>query len=226
MISGSNNVSYNPVVKVPLYISHVDDISAGSNEVVDDVRSEVASAQADQMQTLFISLHRLDQCQANNHHQVIQKISDICHNTSTWFKIVDVNMSRYSMQPIRCIGAAMPVVNGRTAHTRDSITIDLTTNLSSHPRTLLLLWHEYVYGLQGNKPTKNFTSIEMGRVKHTYCRRKCFWDVMVKLVNTGFTELMEIDKIRQPYGISLAFTAVLNKLQKDKKNDGHPTLCL
>lgn len=134
------------------------------------------------------------------------------------------------MQPVRRIG-------GRATNTEGTIThaithantnegLDSRAKLASHPRTLLLLWHEFLYGLDNNKPAKNFTSVERGRVKFKYCRRKCFWSVMANLINAGFTELTAIDKIHQAYGNNLSVTTVLNRMQKDKKNGGHPNLTL
>jgi hypothetical protein len=83
-----------------------------------------------------------------------------------------------------------------------------------------------LYGLAGNKPAKSFTPVERGKVKFKYCRRKVFWAIMVKLVNSGFNEVSAIDKIRQAYGINLSVSAILNSMQKDRKNGGHPNLSL
>ena len=134
------------------------------------------------------------------------------------------NMTRYSMQPVRRIGTA-----GGGSEISNHIGnegIDATAKLSSHPRTLLLLWHEYLFGLEGNKPARNFTVSERGRVRFKYCRRNCFWNVMVRLINGGFTELTAIDKAHQAYGNALSVTSVLNKMQKDKSVGGHPNLNL
>jgi hypothetical protein len=49
---------------------------------------------------------------------------------------------------------------------------------------------------------------------------------MVRLVNAGFTELTAIDKVHQAYGMNLSVTAIPNKIQKDKKDGGHPNLNL
>jgi hypothetical protein len=91
---------------------------------------------------------------------------------------------------------------------------------------LLSLWHEYLYGIGDNNPAKNFTSFERGKVKFKFCRCKSFGDIMVWLVNAGFTELTAIDKVHQACGMNLSITAILNKIQKDKKDGGHPNLTL
>jgi hypothetical protein len=73
---------------------------------------------------------------------------------------------------------------------------------------------------------KNFTPVERGRVKFKFCRRKCFWEVMVKLCNAGFTDLSSIDKVHQAYGMKLSVSAILALMMKDRKVGGHPNLCL
>ena len=52
-------------------------------------------------------------------------------------------------------------------------------------KNLFDLWQEYEFGLSGNKPAKDFTRLERGKHKYAYCRRKVFWEIIIKLVNTG-----------------------------------------
>lgn len=90
------------------------------------------------------------------------------------------------------------------------------------PKTLLMLWHEYLYGLDGHKPAKDFTPAERGKVKSKYSRRKCFWTVMVKLIRAGYNELSAIDLIHQAYGTGKPVTHIINELQKAKTHGYHP----
>jgi hypothetical protein len=57
-------------------------------------------------------------------------------------------------------------------------------------------------------------------VKFKFCRRKSFWDIIVRLVNAWFISLTAIDKVDQPYGMNLSVTAIINKIQKDKRMGG------
>ena len=114
-------------------------------------------------------------------------------------------MTRYSMQPVRRIGPANPNAAAAGNHIANE-GIDATAKLAPHPRTLLLLWHEYLFGLEGNKPARNFTSTERGRERFKYSQRNSFWTVMSQLINVGFTELSEIDKVHQAYGNDLSVT--------------------
>lgn len=85
------------------------------------------------------------------------------------------------------------------------------------PRTLLELWHEYIYGLGPNKPAQDFTPEERGRCSALYSRRKNFWDVMSRMLDRGFNELLAIDKIKAAYGHRSTVTQVINALTKDKR---------
>lgn len=103
--------------------------------------------------------------------------------------------------------------------------VDPTAKLGK-PRTLLLLWHEWIHGNDGNKAASNFTEVEKGKVKFAYCRRMNFWSVIVRLINMGHNELSAIDLIRQCYGRNESVTAILKALCKAKTEGYHPNLNL
>jgi hypothetical protein len=69
-----------------------------------------------------------------------------------------------------------------------------------------MLWYEWLYGLDGNKPASNFMHLERGRVKQKYSRRLNYWTVMVQLCNRGLTDLAAIDLLRRCYGNNLSRT--------------------
>ena len=91
-------------------------------------------------------------------------------------------------------------------------------------KNLYDLWQEYEFGISGNKPAKDFTRLERGKQKFAYCRRKVFWEVLVKLVNAGHISDTAIDLVYQCYGRSLGVTAILRKMVTDRKSGGHPNL--
>jgi hypothetical protein len=99
--------------------------------------------------------------------------------------------------------------------------VDPRAKLVSNPRHLLTVWHEYIHGVQGNKPAKNFTQQERGRHKSKYCRRLAFWEVMTKLVNSGYSETTAIDHIRRCYGESLSVTKILQALATDRRKGSY-----
>ena len=54
--------------------------------------------------------------------------------------------------------------------------------LSASPKSLHILWLEHQHGIGGRKPVKLFTPVERGRVKHKYCMRKSFWELISRMV--------------------------------------------
>jgi hypothetical protein len=160
----------------------------------------------------------LDKRQAENQQQLQQHMSELRSYTATQFKQAHTNMNRFAASPARRLGKTRPgVSDASVCHTLNN-TYDSTAKLC--------LWQEYLYGLEDNKAAKNFTSVERGRVKFKFCRRKCFWEVMVKLCNAGFTDLSSIDKVHQAYGMKLSVSSILAMMMKDRKVDGHPNLSL
>jgi hypothetical protein len=112
---------------------------------------------------------------------------------STQFGIITRGITRFSIVPIRRIGGG---AQGQLAATKAiENDYDSTAKLSKHPRTLLILWHEFLYGPEDNKPAKDFTSHEHGYINFKYSHCKCFWGIMPRLINGGFTQLTAIDKI-------------------------------
>lgn len=128
--------------------------------------------------------------------------------------------------------ALQPVI--RTAHCVDSQTRaeqgsslpihHMRMSLSKRPTHLYELWHEYEFGLSGNKPAKNFTSAERGANRLAYSRRKAFWDLIAELVRSGYTSDVTIERVRVAYGDQLSLTATLNAIRVDRAADGHPPL--
>ena len=49
-----------------------------------------------------------------------------------------------------------------------------TIPLIKYPKTLEVLWTEFEFGLNGNKPAKAFTAHKRGKVKYSYSLRKPF----------------------------------------------------
>ena len=98
----------------------------------------------------------------------------------------------------------------------------MRATLSGSPKSLHILWLEYQHGIGGRKPAKMFTPGERGRVKHKYCMRKPFWDLIARMIRNGFTAQVAIDKVYDVYGNHGSVTKILREIRKDK--GGHPEL--
>jgi hypothetical protein len=118
---------------------------------------ETAYFQSGQLQIILLSINRLDQKQAEHHQQQQTHMSELRNYIATQFKITNMNVQKCAMQPVRRIGASRPARTSGVVHTLDSGYYS-TAKLAHHPRTLLSLLHEYLYGIGDNKPAKNFTS--------------------------------------------------------------------
>ena len=66
--------------------------------------------------------------------------------------------------------------------------------------------------------------MECGRVKYNYHRQKVVWDKIAELVRAGWTSDMAIDAIYNAYGQHLPVTQIINAMQRDQVNGGHPSL--
>jgi hypothetical protein len=115
-IRGANPETYNPVIKVPLHISRVenqvfiqDTIALGDQPAVSEgAHPATASVQSGQLQTILLSINRLDQQQAEHHQQQQTHMSELRNYTATQFKITNSNVPKCAMQPSRRIGASRP----------------------------------------------------------------------------------------------------------------------
>ena len=99
-------------------------------------------------------------------------------------------------------------------------------SLSKRPKDLNTLWEEYLFGIGGRVPAKNFTSVQKGQVKAQYYQRNLVWKCISQLTNKGHTAESACEKIYQAYGSNLSVSMIIKKMQVDNKNgaDGHPDL--
>jgi hypothetical protein len=104
-IRGANTATYNPVIKVPLHISRVenqvfiqDTIALGCQPVVGEgAHPATASIQSNQLQTILLSINRLDQQQVEHHQKQQTHMSELQNYTATQFKITNTNVIKYAM---------------------------------------------------------------------------------------------------------------------------------
>ena len=94
--------------------------------------------------------------------------------------------------------------------------------LCNNPKLSRVLWDECVNGAGGNKPAKDFTSAERGRVKSKCCQRRPFWECMKRMLAGGFTAASAVWHIADVCTGSIAFQ--LRCVAADKKRGGHNLL--
>ena len=99
---------------------------------------------------------------------------------------------------------------------------DPRAQLVRAPRDLDILWAEYMEGIGTNKAARSFTQAERGRVKHKFCRRKVFWGLIARFVNSGVNHQVAIDRVYAAYGQGLSVSAILRRLKADIRNGELP----
>ena len=94
--------------------------------------------------------------------------------------------------------------------------------LAPNIRDLMVLWHEWEYGIGGRKPAKDWTAQERGgggckKVKQMYHRRKNIWRIQLLLINKGRSIQAANALIEQTYGSRLSLTAISQAIAKDRQ---------
>jgi hypothetical protein len=99
--------------------------------------------------------------------------------------------------------------------------------LMDKPKFLAELWHEWEFGHGGNKPAKDFTPSERGKVKSQYSKRNHIWKLMQRLINANYSVEGACDVIYRRYQRNATITDIIKGIQKDAKEYGplgHPSL--
>jgi len=132
------------------------------------------------------------------------ELSSILADHKRYMVNMNTNVRRIATQPV--VRAVVPPTSEKT----------IMSKLTKSPSDLFVLWREYEQGLDGGKAAKDYTAVERGRSKHTYLRRRVFWDAVVKLMARGYTANSAIDRISGAYGRRLSVTQVINQMKKDR----------
>ena len=165
------------------------------------------------------------------------ELTRIAHSFSRQFHNIHNAIKRIALQPVSRPRAAaitnrllenLPNQDEILRNIEIGVDPDLFNNVRAKlyrgVKKLYNLWHEYEFGLSGNKAAKYFTSQERGACRFMYCRQKVFWDMINRFINSGYTSDTAVDKVYYVYGRNLAVTYILKKLALDRKTGGHPEL--
>ena len=96
-------------------------------------------------------------------------------------------------------------------------------------RSLMSLWMEYKFGINGRKPAESFTLAERNAksVKQRYWRRSLVWKTIDRLVRGGLSAEIAIARIRGVYGERTCVTKIMELMVRDKRRypaQVHPRL--
>ena len=171
--------------------------------------------------------------------QVMQQLFEMRSQYERQYIIITRNIKRIALQPVVRRSNLLPRVvdtqgtqgqNEEEQKEEDDEELAMLlirrrpAKLYKSPKTLFDVWQEYQFGINGEKPAKDFTHEERGKNKCIYCRRKVFWDVVSNLVRAGHTSDVAIDRVYQVYGRSTSVTRILVQMVRQRKDGGHPSL--
>ena len=215
LIKGDHPVDYNPVEKVPVHVYrientvHIDELTRDMDQAGDDGPQLNAAqgehAHREQMASVLLQLHRVNQRCAELSNQVAEGLGRLQIHMGEQFRVVNRNVSLIARGPVQRVqgGGVLPAIAPTIGPN------NLIPQLSPHPRSLNDLWSEYMYGIGGQKPAKDFTHAERGADRHRYCRRKLVWDCVSGLVRAGYTAETAMTWIRQCYGHNQSVTNII-----------------
>lgn len=106
---------------------------------------------------------------------------------------MDANIKRIAVLP----GARRSIVGGGGGPSHRPVP---PANLSRNPKDLYILWAEYMAGLAGNKPAREFNAAERGKVKFKYSNRKIVWDTIENMCTRNISSDVAIDTIYEECG--------------------------
>jgi len=90
--------------------------------------------------------------------------------------------------------------------------------LCHNPRSLMQLWAEFKFGINGRKPAESFTIAERNvkSVKQKYWRRNLIWKAIGRLVRGGMSAERAMARIREVYGERTGVTKIMQLMIRDK----------
>jgi hypothetical protein len=116
-------------------------------------------------------------------------------------------------------GAAQPAQPGQQPGRHGGV--NPTPKLTKNPKNLFEVWHEYEFGINNQKPCKDWLPSERGPSASAYSRRLVFWQAVEQLVKRDHTSDTAIDSIYSHYG-RLPVNAILLKMRADRKAKAEP----
>jgi hypothetical protein len=190
--------------------------------------------------TLVLQLHQLKQAQSALQQHIDTQFAHITNKLNAGFHRLNTNVQLYGGD-IR--GAFAVGVNGAARRRRQQLEdpvqapaatgappaavagVDPRVKLVPWPCTLMELWTEYMQGINGNKPAREFTARERNNrhdgIKQKYFRRKIIWQMVDRKVREGMTAQAACHAISQAYGFQLSVTQIINKMMYDRTHQPH-----
>ena len=223
-----------PVEKVELHVYRMPNGTFGISDVVPTETTAAAGPQqtggpmtAEMGQTLLVRMNALEQAQIQMNLNLMSAISESRAENRAQLRIVNNNVRAYggtiqgSLVRQRPPNRAALLTSSNQAD-EDGLAplVEVSpATLSNNPRSLLLLWQEYKFGINGRKAAEQFSTAERNikSNKQKYYRRNLVWQTIARLVRGGLSAEVAIERINRVYGYGSSTTKIIETMVKDKR---------
>ena len=185
----------------------------------------------DVSESLLVRMNRLENSFSQSTVSTATQLTEMrCHMTSQ-FRVVNANLRGFGgtiqgalvRQAMNGTPRNPPVPRAAAtaaAAAADSAQDSAPPTLVNNPRTVMELWREFKFGINGRKAAERWTRKERNqdrRTKQKYWRRNHVWHVLDHLVRGGRTAERAVLELRRVYGFKSSVSKVIEALVKDKK---------
>ena len=215
-----------PVEKVELHVYRTGNGTFGISDVVPSGTDPAAGPQgpvapmtAEMGQTILVRLGVVEQTQVHMNLNIMNQFGESRAQTSKLWRITSNTMRAFGG---RIQGAFVRQCSSNQGVSLAGEEVDedglapleevSPATLSNNPRSMLMLWQEYKFGVNGRKAAEQFTVAERNSKpnKQKYYRRNMIWKTIARLVRGGLTPEVAIDRIHRAYGYSTTPTKITN----------------
>ena len=235
-----------PVRKVPLHIYRergvlmIDPVDtaggggAGGGTVV--VGGRGGGMSNDIGQTILVRMNRIEQTQTQYQVSTTTQLSEIRSYVGSQFRVVNNNIRAFSgtvqgsLVRQRASNRGQRLLAQSEADEAPPMVEVSPATLSNNIKTLMALWNEYKFGINGRKPAERFTVLQRTAdraTKQKYWRRNHVWQTMARLVRGGRTAERAAIEIYRVYGHGTSVTKIIEAMIRDKRlypGGVHPSL--
>ena len=187
-------------------------------------------------QTILVRMNRIEQTQTQYQVSTTTQLSEIRSYVGSQFRVVNNNIRAFSgtvqgsLVRQRASNRGQRLLAQSEADEAPPMVEVSPATLSNNIKTLMALWNEYKFGINGRKPAERFTVLQRTAdraTKQKYWRRNHVWQTMARLVRGGRTAERAAIEIYRVYGHGTSVTKIIEAMIRDKRlypGGVHPSL--
>ena len=209
----------NPIQKVELFISNVNNVTCLQEIPVDETKLGLYAAREGQewRNIMYAKMTTNQRNTSEIRNELLAHVAD----TKRELRLIKNMLRTLCGAPAR----RFQLGGGRVVPPQGAPNALRPATLAPLPRTIQALWDEYINGIGGRKPAQEFTRHERGGTnKFKYCNRKVLWGCMDRLTQRGNDVNTAIRRIENVYG-AVTLSQLIRKMRQDERRGGHANLC-